>query len=87
MVVNMQLWNTNPFERVTLPAVRAARCGTRLATLGPQIVADMLDAGFIIDFHPASSTFRLFPPFVVSPREVDTFLQPFDRALVGRVLI
>jgi 4-aminobutyrate aminotransferase-like enzyme len=47
----------------------------------------MLDAGFIIDFHPASSTFRLFPPFVVSPREVDTFLQPFDRALVGRVLI
>jgi 4-aminobutyrate aminotransferase-like enzyme len=54
------------------------------AEQGPQVVAGMFGAGFIIDFHPASSTFRLFPPFVISPREVDSFLHSFERVLVGR---
>jgi len=51
---------------------------------GPPIVADLFDAGFIIDFHAASSTFRLFPPFVLTPGEADAFLQAFERVLAKR---
>jgi 4-aminobutyrate aminotransferase-like enzyme len=79
--------------RARVPAIRDVRgrgamIGVELvpecAEQGPQVVAGMFGAGFIIDFHPASSTFRLFPPFVISPREVDSFLHSFERVLVGR---
>jgi len=54
----------------------------RWAEQGPRMVADMFHAGFIIDFHAPSSTFRLFPPFVISQPEADSFLHAFERALV-----
>lgn len=51
---------------------------------GPKIVADMFDAGFIIDFHGPSSTFRLFPPYVVTSEDVEAFFPAFERALAVR---
>ena len=53
------------------------------AAQGPAIAARLLDAGFIVDFHPATSTFRLLPPFVISPDEIEAFLDALATALAA----
>ena len=43
----------------------------------------LLAEGFILDYSPHTATFRLFPPYVISTRELDAFLRTFERILPG----
>jgi len=48
---------------------------------GMEIARRLLEAGFIVDYHQSTSTFRLFPPFMISQSEIDTFLRAFQQTL------
>jgi 2,2-dialkylglycine decarboxylase (pyruvate) len=48
---------------------------------GGEICRRLLEAGFIVDWHAPTGTFRLFPPFVISTREIDAFLESFADVL------
>ena len=54
-----------------------------VAARGPELAARLLEAGFIVDFHAASSSFRLLPPLVISAEEVDAFLGAFRDVLAA----
>lgn len=41
----------------------------------------LLEAGFIVNYHPSTATFRLFPPYTISTGEIDAFVQAFSRVL------
>lgn len=43
----------------------------------------LLAEGFILDYSPHTATFRLFPPYVISTRELDAFLRTFERIMAG----
>jgi 2,2-dialkylglycine decarboxylase (pyruvate) len=51
------------------------------ADKGPAIERQMLDAGFIVHFQPHTATIRLYPPFTISTREMDAFLETFEQVL------
>jgi len=53
------------------------------AAEGTRVVRRLLDMGFIVDYRPQIATFRLFPPYVISTREIDRFLTAFERAIDG----
>jgi 2,2-dialkylglycine decarboxylase (pyruvate) len=67
---------------------RGAMVGVELSadwtSLGPEIVHRLFEAGFILDFHAATSTFRLFPPFVITRKEIDRFVEALGRVLFKR---
>ncbi len=67
---------------------RGAMVGVELATdhaaQGPALAHRLLEAGFILDFHVPTSTFRLFPPFVITCEEIDRFVQTFSSAVCDR---
>jgi 2,2-dialkylglycine decarboxylase (pyruvate) len=76
--------------RLRKPAIKAVRgLGTmvgielqpEVAPQGPAIVKRMLEKGFLISFQPAYRSFRLFPPFVLTESEMDSFLVNFEDAL------
>lgn len=52
-----------------------------VAPLGSAIGAALLPQGFITDFQAATSTFRFFPPYVITTAEIDSFLEAFAGAL------
>lgn len=64
---------------------RGAMLGVELrppwSSRGAEVARTMLESGFILDYHAASSTFRLLPPFVITTAEIDRFLSAFGRAL------
>jgi 4-aminobutyrate aminotransferase-like enzyme len=41
----------------------------------------LLEKGYIQDFHQLTSTFRLFPPFVITRDEMQGFLAAFGDML------
>ncbi len=51
---------------------------------GMEIAQRLLKAGFIVDYHLPSATFRLFPPFIISTEEINTFLQAFRQILLEK---
>jgi 4-aminobutyrate aminotransferase-like enzyme len=53
------------------------------AAKGTAAFQRLLDAGFILDYQPPTATFRLFPPYVISTQEMDSFLVAFEDALSG----
>jgi 4-aminobutyrate aminotransferase-like enzyme len=55
-----------------------------LSNKGVEITERMLNLGFILDFHVPTSTFRLFPPFIISNHQLDSFLQAFDQVLTEK---
>ena len=64
---------------------RGAMVGVELrpdsAAQGPDVARHLLEAGFILDFHVPTSTFRLFPPFVITCQEIDGFVEAFGKVL------
>ncbi|MGB2984866.1 MAG: hypothetical protein WBE26_03205 [Phycisphaerae bacterium] len=48
---------------------------------GTQIARQLMEAGFIVNYQPHNAAFRLFPPYVISTRQIDVFLDGFDRIL------
>jgi 2,2-dialkylglycine decarboxylase (pyruvate) len=53
-----------------------------LVNQGVPISRQLLEAGYIVNWHPSTATFRLFPPYIISNREIDEFLQTFKKILV-----
>ena len=49
------------------------------AARGPEMAARLLADGFILDFHVPSGTFRLFPPYVITRAEIDSFIEAMER--------
>jgi len=49
---------------------------------GTAITHRLLEAGFILDYYPSLSTLRLFPPFIITNREIDAFLQALRQVLL-----
>lgn len=62
-------------------AMAGAQLDGRWADLGPDISRQLLQAGFIQDYHAATSTLRLFPPYVISGSEIDAFLRALELVL------
>lgn len=60
-----------------------AELSPSLAKQGPNLVAEMLKRGFIMDYQASSSTFRFFPPYVITTAELDTFLGTFHEVLAA----
>ncbi len=48
---------------------------------GPDMSKRLLEKGYIQDFHQLTSTFRLFPPFVITRDEMQGFLAAFGDVL------
>jgi len=49
---------------------------------GMEISQRLLGAGFIVDYHQPTATFRLFPPYVISHLEIDAFIIAFRKTLL-----
>ena len=41
----------------------------------------LVERGFLQDFHQLTSTFRLYPPFVITKEEIESFLTTFESVL------
>jgi 4-aminobutyrate aminotransferase-like enzyme len=50
------------------------------ADQGAGIFRRLLKDGFIVDYQPHAATFRLFPPYIISIKEMDRFLAAFEGA-------
>ena len=48
---------------------------------GIDVFQRLLDEGFIVDYQYNTATFRLFPPYIISTREIDSFLIAFELSL------
>ncbi|MCP4152728.1 MAG: aspartate aminotransferase family protein [bacterium] len=48
---------------------------------GDKIVEQFRDEGFIIGYNASTSTMRLYPPFIISGKEIDAFLKAFNKIL------
>jgi acetylornithine/succinyldiaminopimelate/putrescine aminotransferase len=48
---------------------------------GKDIQGDLVNKGFLMDFHKASSSFRFFPPFTITRKEIDCFAEAFHETL------
>jgi 2,2-dialkylglycine decarboxylase (pyruvate) len=48
---------------------------------GPDMILALLERGFILDYRAPYSTFRLFPPYIISQQEIDEFLHAFGKIL------
>lgn len=51
------------------------------APKGAAIKRRLMDEGFIVDYQPHTATFRLFPPYVISKKEIERFLTAFANEL------
>lgn len=77
-------------DTLSLEAVRgrglivAAQLCKDLQARGEHISARCLEEGFIVSYHPASATFRFFPPYVITKREIDSFIKVFGELLKER---
>jgi 2,2-dialkylglycine decarboxylase (pyruvate) len=56
-----------------------------LADRGAGKAQQLLEAGFIVNWHAATGSFRLFPPYIISTPEIDSFLQAFGEALTKTI--
>jgi 4-aminobutyrate aminotransferase-like enzyme len=41
----------------------------------------LVEKGFLQDFHQMTSTFRLYPPFVITKDEIENFFEAFENVL------
>ena len=48
---------------------------------GEAIQWELIDKGYLMDFHKASSSFRFFPPFTITHEEIDEFTKAFKDTL------
>ena len=48
---------------------------------GTTVSRRLLEAGFIVDYQPQTTTFRLFPPYTISIENMDRFLAAFKGAI------
>ena len=48
---------------------------------GEDIQWQLIDKGYLMDFHKASSSFRFFPPFTITIEEVNDFIEVFKETL------
>ena len=48
---------------------------------GAELERRLIGEGFLVDFHRGSSTFRFFPPYVITREEIDSFIGAFREAL------
>ena len=51
------------------------------ADRGTEIARRLLEAGFIVNYQPQNNAFRLFPPYVITPAQLDDFIEVFDQTL------
>ena len=51
------------------------------AHAGIEIARRLFEAGFIVDYQPHNASFRLFPAYTITTKEIDAFLNQFDLAL------
>jgi len=54
------------------------------ADSGPLVTADLLDAGYIVDYQPRNASFRLFPPYILPREEISRFPAALARILRDR---
>lgn len=48
---------------------------------GEAIQWDLIDKGYLMDFHMTSNSFRFFPPFTITQKEIDGFIGAFKESL------
>ncbi len=53
----------------------------RYASKGPEIQNEMIQKGYLMDFHVASNTFRFFPPYIITRDEINEFNEAFRETL------
>lgn len=55
--------------------------GMEYASEGLGIQDEMIEKGYLMDFHKASNTFRFFPPYIITFEEIDEFNKAFRETL------
>lgn len=48
---------------------------------GEDIQWELIDKGYLMEYHEASGSFRFFPPFTITYEEIDEFIEVFKDAL------
>lgn len=51
------------------------------APKGQEAQSELMKRGYITDFHKSSSTFRFFPPFIITYGEIDRFNKDFEEVI------
>ncbi|MCW4012072.1 MAG: aspartate aminotransferase family protein [Candidatus Bathyarchaeota archaeon] len=59
----------------------ALQLGEEYAEQGEVIQWDLIDKGFLMDYHKASNSFRFFPPFTITQKEIDEFIKVLKESL------
>ena len=71
------------YEVRGLGAMVGIELEAELAPQGPRLVQDLLRRGFLVGYQPASRSFRLFPPYVITEPELDAFLAALEDVLTS----
>lgn len=66
--------------------ILGAQLNKDMAIHGRFLAEKCFEKGFIVSFHPASATFRFFPPYIITKEEIDSFIKTLKK-LVGTVKI
>jgi 4-aminobutyrate aminotransferase-like enzyme len=61
-----------------LGAMAGVELAVERAGKGAEIAGRLLDRGFIVNWQPATRSFRLFPPYVIASAEIAAFVEAFD---------
>jgi len=61
--------------------ILAVQLGEKHAEKGEEIQWDLIDNGYLMDYHKASNSFRFFPPFTITQEEIDGFITAFRESL------
>jgi len=51
-----------------------------VAGKGPEITKHIMELGFIVDYHVPTSTYRLFPPYVITEKEQNDFVKALGQS-------
>jgi 4-aminobutyrate aminotransferase-like enzyme len=59
----------------------ALQLGEDYSEKGEAIQWNLIDKGYLMDFHKTSNSFRFFPPFTITQKEIDGFIGAFRESL------
>ena len=59
----------------------ALQMASEYVDMGETIQWDLIDKGYLMDYHKASMSFRFFPPFTITQKEINEFITALRESL------
>lgn len=63
----------------------ALQLGEEYAEKGETIQWDLIEKGYLMDYHKVSNSFRFFPPFTIAHKEIDGFIKALRESLSNHI--